>query len=315
MKVVTRIFLGFVAILLCGITACQVHYYKARRTPAVAGKVVDIETGEPIKGADVSVQVFGFPSNPIAAIASPPKWQLAGDMLKTDSQGSFSFPSQVPPLEDSGVSWWSYILWGPNKQTGIGVNVYTKDHITVASDSEGFEWKLDDFYETYFRGENNEKLVTVERERKGERSFEYTIKVKTAKTERDWEIKCKDTILHTGLGREPDETWVFNDLVGYLERFPEGEKAGDYVLLLLDRIAHGDSEANIDWGVSSGELDQKAIPILIKRNEKIIELASKITPTNHPGEVVTFSNYEQRIKSVKNCTFYLKKMCVSGEAR
>ena len=228
MKVVTRIMLGFVAILLCGITACQVHYYKARRTPAVSGKIVDIETGEPIKGADVSVQVFGFPSDPIAAIASPPKWQLAGDMLKTDSQGSFSFPSQVPPLEDSGVSWWSYILWGPDKQTGIGVNVYTKDHITVASDSEGFEWKLDDFYETYFRGENNEKLVTVERERKGERSFEYTIKVKTAITERDWEIKCKDTILHTRLGREPDETWLFNDLVGYLERFPEGEKAGDY---------------------------------------------------------------------------------------
>ncbi len=315
MKVVTRIMLGFVAILLCGITACQVHYYKARRTPAVSGKVVDIETGEPIKGADVSVQVFGFPSDPIAAIASPPKWQLAGDMLKTDSQGSFSFPSQVPPLKDSGVSPLSYIIWGPDEQIGLGINVFSKEHITVSSQTDGFEWTTDELYLHGPKQENGENAIIVSRKKIKEHEYQYTIKIKRAVTEMEWESKCGMTILHTGLGMEPDSEWLFRDLVGYLERYPEGKKAGDYALLLLDRIAKGDSPRNIDEEIDKKYLDKRLAKRIVERNQKILEVTSKIASPEYPRVVLTFSNYNKRRESVKKCTLYLQEKLLSGDEK
>ena len=88
-RLVRRIFLGFTLLLATAIAACQVHYYQARKTPAVRGIVRDMQTGKPIKDAYVCVTVFGFPADPVAAIASPPKWALAGTTVTTGADGRF----------------------------------------------------------------------------------------------------------------------------------------------------------------------------------------------------------------------------------
>jgi hypothetical protein len=244
-KVIKRILFVFVILFICGITACQIHYYRARRTPTVSGRVVDIETGEPIKDTDVLVKIYGFPSDPIAAFASPPKWLLASGILKTDSEGKFSFPSQVPPLEDSGVSWLSYLLWGPDEQIGIGVDAFPKEYITVASESEGFDWNKDPYFFTGYNGENDKSNICVSRQELEKQGFEYLIETKKAITEKDWQIKCHETILHYYSPTEKGTEWLFRDLVGYLEKYPNGEKAGVYIgkAMFIASVKHERAES------------------------------------------------------------------------
>lgn len=249
MKVVTRVMLGFVAILLCCVSACQFHYYKARRTPAVSGKVVDIETGQPIAGADVMVVIHGFPSDPAAAVASSGVFIAGGD-LKTDSEGKFLFASQTPRIKDSGTTLMSYIFWGPEKQIGIEVNVFSKEHITAASKTEGLDWKEDPFFESGYEGKNGDRFVRVSRKKQLKGEYQYLIETKKAVTEKEWQLKCHDTLLSCHDPEQKGDEWLFNDLVGYLERFPDGEKAGEYlnkaISISLARYERKDSPSNED---------------------------------------------------------------------
>ena len=126
-------FLGTAGVLVLCITACQVHYYRERRTPEVRGVVLDAESGKPVAGADVGATIFGFPSNPLAGLASPPRWALAGQTMTTKADGAFSLPSQRPSPAATGVSWLSYLLWGPMQKRSIGILVYAPEYIPLTA--------------------------------------------------------------------------------------------------------------------------------------------------------------------------------------
>lgn len=304
MKAFTKIMLGFVAILLCGITACQVHYYKARRTPVVSGKVVDIETGEPIKGADVDCSVFGNSNDPLT-LASPRNLGIVESCVKTNGNGEFTFPSQRPmPI---GVSWWSYYIWGPDTQTGIMVFVHSKDYLTVKSNSEGFNWTDDPCVANEFP--DKAALAVVQRKGDVKHGFEYTIKIKRAVTEEEWKRKCRETLEFTRSSIEPDETWRFEDLVGYLERFPDGEKAGEYLIKLCDIVIPlgRDFLDNPIYYKASNE----QIRIWVYRKNKVLELNEKnpaaIKKEKYPTE---YKNWSMEIQWVKEQTAKLEK-CIT----
>jgi hypothetical protein len=311
-RIIKRILLVFVILLICCITACQIHYFKARRTPAVSGRVVDIETGIPIAGADVSVQIFGFPADPMAAIASPPRWTLTRAYLKTDNKGEFFFPSEIPPLKNAGNSWWSYAVFGPDQQIGIGVYVFPKDHVTVASRTEGFDWNEDPLYLLGPKDEKGKLLVNVLRRHNNQSAFEYTLKTKKAENEKEWEAKCASTLLHYQdvahweSVDEPGETCLFNDLVGYLERYPNGEKAGEFLIKLCDIVIPlgRDFLDNPKYYKTSKE----QIKAWIYRKNKFLELNEKnptaIKKEKYPTD---YKNWLMEIQWVKEQTAKLEE--------
>ncbi len=297
MKVVTRIMLGFVAILLCGITACQVHYYKARRTPAVSGKVVDIETGEPIKGADVRIEILADFPNYVDKTA---RLSVAEGLLKTDKNGKFSFPSQELSFENMRVSLPYYLFLGPPPQAAIGVCVFSKDYITVPSETGGFEWKEDSFFYDGFKGEDGKQLIWITREKNIKKGFDYTVQVKKAVTEKDWEEKCRLTLLHTDISGEPDESFRFNDLVGYLERYPNGEKAGEYIGSLIE---HCDTAC----------YDDMKNQTQVQRKKMIKLLAFTLLAIDHADHITIYKlnmrfNMEKTIRGMKEALICLNKL-------
>ncbi|MGA9750649.1 MAG: hypothetical protein WBS54_02555 [Acidobacteriota bacterium] len=306
-----RGFLGAAGLLLLCITACQVHYYRERRTPEVRGVVLDAQSGRPVVGADVGVTVFGFPSNPLAGMASPPRWALAGEMLTTASDGTFILPSRCPSPTATGVSWLSYLLWGPMQKRSIGILVYAPEYIPLISEAHGFDWATDPWVAAASAGSGS--VVKVTRTGSLKAGFQYRLHVKRAVTQEDWEKKCALTKQIASSQGEPYQTWLFNDLTGYLERWPQGEKAGEYLLILMDQIADGDSPTNIDYSLRAGELSRAAIPIILKRNRAILDLASRMNPPQEPHRVVVaFANYEQRIEAIRLCTSYLETISIKG---
>ena len=306
-----RGFLGAAGLLLLCITACQVHYYRERKTPEVRGVVLDAESGKPVVGADVGVTVFGFPSNPLAGMASPPRWALTGEMLTTTSDGTFILPSRCPSPESSGVSWLSYLLWGPMQKRSIGILVYAPEYIPLISEADGFDWTTDPWVAAASAG--SKSVVKVTRTGSLKAGFRYTLHVRRAVTQKDWESKCALTKQVASSHGEPYQTWLFNDLTGYLERWPQREKAGEYLLILMDRIADGDSPANIDYALQAGELSGAEIPIILKRNRAILNLASRMNPPQEPYRVVvTFASYEQRLEAIRQCTSYLNTISSKG---
>jgi len=268
-----RAFTIIVVLMLCSISACQVHYYMARRTPAVSGKVVDIETGQPIAGADVMVVIHGFPSDPAAAVASSGVFIAGGD-LKTDSEGKFLFASQTPRIKDSGTTLMSYIFWGPEKQIGIEVNVFSKEHMTAASKTEGLDWKEDPFFEIGYEGKNGDRLVRVSRKKQLKGEYQYLIETKKAVTEKEWQLKCHDTLLSCHDPEQKGDEWLFNDLVGYLERFPDGEKAGEYLKLAWQGNQILCPNCAIEE-YKKGNLTKEQLNIDYKRACKLIQLEEK----------------------------------------
>ena len=292
-----RGFLGAAGLLLLCITACQVHYYRERRTPEVRGVVLDAESGKPVVGADVGVTVFGFPSNPLAGMASPPRWALTGEMLTTTSDGTFILPSRCPSPESSGVSWLSYLLWGPMQKRSIGILVYAPEDIPLISEADGFDWTTDPWVAAASAGSGS--AVKVTRTGSLKAGFRYTLHVRRAVTRKDWESKCALTKQVASSHGEPYQTWLFNDLTGYLERWPQGQKAGEYVVALADlAIAHG---ATLTEGGRLATLPTGTLEQAIKEQKEILMMMDRtplpalsynpVKQSNWPGDRAMISRF------------------------
>ena len=270
-----RVFLGTAGVLVLCITACQVHYYRERRTPEVRGVVLDAENGKPVAGADVGVTVFGFPSNPLAGMASPPRWALAGEMLTTTSDGTFILPSRCPSPESTGVSWLSYLLWGPMQKRSIGILVYAPEYIPLISEADGFDWTTDPWVAAASAG--SKSVVKVTRTGSLKAGFRYTLHMRRAVTRKDWESKCALTKQVASSHGEPYQTWLFNDLTGYLERWPQGEKAGEYYALLWETAAYRSCDY-MRQDLANGQLSRKELEVYSERGSKILALARGLNP-------------------------------------
>ncbi len=188
--------------------------------PPVRGVVVDISTGKPIEGA--IVQKFGegpvlFPSEHIEGL-----W-IDGAKAQglTSADGRFAFPAAAvrPRLRNSN---WLEALFPFEWLNTIRVRVWQKDHIGVDSDRHGMWWLQDN-------PADSKGYCKVIRYRLPFFGYHYKIFLKRAVTEKEWVMKIGSVNLGGIDAKEAaEQERLFHDLTGYLERWPQGEKAGEY---------------------------------------------------------------------------------------
>lgn len=117
----------------------------------------------------------------------------------------------------------------------VSLSVYTPEHITsqVREDvwrtpgsvryvPEGDGWYA---YRTQYAVFKRNSLFL--------RGYEYRIELQKARDEKEWEEKCRVSQQAMCFDQETQDRWVFNDFTTYLERWPEGGKAGEYFESLM----------------------------------------------------------------------------------
>jgi hypothetical protein len=238
-------------------------------TPPVRGVVVDAETGEPIPGVEIIRQGNGGAISGIGIVST------AG-CKQTHENGRFSIWGT---LESTMSTWWSYFvpIWSIER---IQLYIYHPDYVTSFTEVEigriGLTDRIVCNHESFEEGR-----VLYE-------SMRFKIKLAKPKTERDWSEKCGQAVRsymefqdHYGV-----DGWLFNDLVGYLERYPRGEKAWDYFTQLFP-LTGGDYERrDIKTAYLEGKYTKKDVEEIYRRNKKLIELSEKVKEPDEYREVV-----------------------------
>ncbi len=219
LKLKRRALKVFVGALLAGLTATLAGCAMGRAP--VSGVVLDKETGKPIKGVEVFVEAsyyFAYPAESEQGGAFGRGVSDAKGVFHLSSAGLFKGIDKtgIPPMY-----LFVTLIW-PRKIDGIEVRLYAKEYVTISVKAPvhlyGKRW--------------SKNGVTVEKKLKG---YVLTVKMTRATSEKTWIRKCDATILAAGyVPTEVGQRWVFNDLTGYLERWPHGEKAGGYILSLAD---------------------------------------------------------------------------------
>ncbi len=217
---------GCLVKLLVALVLLQVLFQWQRRCPPVRGEVVEHGTGRPVAGAIVHREMMGYSRNFLQYIGggstSP---LLPWKPRTTDSAGAFRFPTAWTALAADPLM----LLYGPPLRTGISILVYSPDHIPVVSYLDGFDPSVHE-------GRSRSGFA-FHLERKGTfwLGYRYRIEMERAETQEQWEAKCAATLSLSGryAPREIADEWVFQDLTRYLERWPQGEKAGEYGLFLI----------------------------------------------------------------------------------
>ena len=262
-----RGFLGAAGLLLLCITACQAYYYHERLLPAISGVVLDMQTGKPISGAQVGATYLG-PMESLAAPARPIPIG-GGGTGKTDAQGRFSFPSAKLPVSSP-----VYFLFGPNEVAGIWLVAYSRDYVTCLSESGGLNWKQDKRLASY-------SGVSLDREGSKWKGFRYTIRLARPESEEQWQEKTGLTLrAASSLPQELADRWRFDDLIGYLERWPQGGMARKYYDLLWESANLVPCNPYERDDFARGELSRERLRTYCDRAAKIIAIAKgfKVPP-------------------------------------
>jgi hypothetical protein len=286
--------------------------------PAVRGVVVDRDNRQPIPGVEVYEAAEGYFFPQEKAVLS-----MGGETSRcTSADGAFSFKGGV------GMRWGFF--WPLQYVDRVALWVYAKDYIPLSiaevNAMTSASLKQSTHKGSYRReGEREvfpDEYGLVERERLFLQGWGLRIEMVKPLNKEQWEVKCRRTLAFRSENPSgaydvhPEDAWVFQDLTAYLERWPEDDKAGNYLLILMDQIARGDSPANIDDELRSGELRCTELPAIVEKNNKILKLASSMAPPKQPYRVtVTFPSYEQRLKAIQECTAYLEQLSGNGGAK
>ncbi|MEW6758689.1 MAG: hypothetical protein AB1347_10750 [Acidobacteriota bacterium] len=106
----------------------------------------------------------------------------------------------------------------------------------------------------------------------------YRIEMERAETQEQWEAKCAATLSLSGryAPREIADEWVFQDLTRYLERWPQGEKAGEYFSSLLSTALLETCES-LEEDLRSGTLRRNDAELYLRRNAEILRLSAYVS--------------------------------------
>lgn len=284
--------LGIIVLVLIILEgALQIVFQYQRRCPPVSGLIVDRDTGKPIAGALVTRNMLGRSRNPIYGLAgsSGPGALLPFTLARSDGQGEFSFPSaktMMRPLQ-SGDPF--IYLYGPDVREGLEVIVYAPDYIPARSHEEGFAWEKEQWLTMDVQKTKTSKDpkwqiygptgFAVSRKGSLRKGYTYRIEMVKAVTEGQWEEKCNATVMLASkyMWGYIANQWLFNDLAGYLERWPEGEKAGEYLRKLIEMawpIAKG--EEAYCYSNPRLETTKEELELALEANRKVQELLPRI---------------------------------------
>ena len=226
--------------------------------PPVRGIVVDKDTGAPIAGAEVLKAAEGFFFVP----AVGGRYFGATGQARTGSDGRFSFAGTVGRPSPNKASWFN-VLWPFQWIDTIHVAVWDEQYIGADSGKQGLCWGSDIPRRTAGNS-------TVERFRLPILGYWYKIKLSRPQTEADWQEKIGSVSLY--FDDETRNRRLFTDLTGYLERWPEGEKAGEYYRLVWETAALGSCDYMREE-LANGELTRAQLRTLCDRAAKIVSLA------------------------------------------
>jgi hypothetical protein len=219
------------------------------------------------------VQKFGegpfiFPSEKIEGL------HVAGAdaQATTGANGRFSFPpAAVRPTP--GKAGWLGTLYPFQWFNTVKVRVWEKDYIGVNSYKKGLWWSKSN-------PRDSGGYCKVVRYRIPFIGFFYRISLKKAVTEKEWVTKIGSVNL-SGLplpqSKDVEQQRLFDDLTGYLERWPKGERAGTYYSRLWEtaNLVPCSSYERDDF--QKGNLSRERLKLYCKRAAKIIALADKFS--------------------------------------
>ena len=271
------------AAAIVGYEHLQRVYEAERRCPPVSGVVMDRDTGLPVPGAFVSRQMMGANQNPSSGLggSSGPEPLLRFAERTTDEQGRFSFPADKTVLAGG---FWEHLL-GPDTREGIRLVVYARDYLPACSEALGFGWTKEEWKAIdWSKGPDTWRVVgpldfSATRQGSLETSYAYRIALIKAVTQAQWEEKCHETWLLNSLyiPKSISDEWLFNDLTGYLERWPDGEKAGEYYKQAWETANLSPCNPYEQDDFARGAISKEQMRIYCDRAAKIINLAESFT--------------------------------------
>lgn len=271
--------------------ALQIVFQIQRRCPPISGVIVDRETGKPVPGAFVTRQMLGMSRNPLYYLggSSGPTPLLPFASVLTNPEGRFAFPADRTVMKPSDSGDPFIYVYGPDIRQAIRLVVYSPEYIPVRSQEEGFDWKKEkwlslDMEHTHDMRNPRWKVAgptgfTVERTGSLWSGYQYRIEMTKAVTEAQWEEKCHETWLLNSLyiPKSISDEWLFNDLTGYLERWPQGEKAAEYYKQVWETANLSPCNPYERDDFARGEISREQLRMYCDRAAKIIALADTFT--------------------------------------
>jgi|GEM_PF-5007693 len=258
------------------------------RRPPVWGRVVNMETGRPIAGAEVYVEaayaVLG-PGGP----AGPGGSGLGHGT--TSASGFFFIPAK------------GHLVVGPWWTLATGLGVYSPDYVTCATEREGIWARGNSCRPSRYAKVWWLRIPIV--------GHVCCVAIARAETEEQWRQKCETTIQVRELSRyEHTDQWLLNDLTGYLRKWPEGKDSERFLSALFD-TAYLCTPDRIEDDLSSRRLTKADLVMLYKRDMLILEklrqipLASPEKKQQMPG----LSAKDQKFleQSVQNLQRYVEE--------
>jgi len=235
--------------------------------PPVRGVVVDIDTGKPIQGAIVQKSASG----PFLIYSEGPSGARTGGadaQMVTGPDGRFSFPGAFahPTRKDTAAF---DVYWPFQWLDSIDLSVWQRDYIGASSFKIGMWW----FRES---PERSEGYCRVERYRIPFLGYRYRILLKKPATEAEWQVKIGSVDLGGGVKRdEQEQQRLFDDLTGYLERWPHGDHAAGYFSSLLPTAMLASCDYTREQYLS-GRWTAEDLRTSIKRMKAILSLSKTV---------------------------------------
>jgi|GEM_PF-3916609 hypothetical protein len=275
----------------------------AQWTPPVRGIVVDAETGKPIEGVEIIRQGQG---GTIAPTEKEYSWTSCPNNTTTSKDGTFNIPGTLKSglkgeIQLTPTVWIDELaLYADHREYVCSNSPYGKTHPAMVDAKKPYKPTINGWEEA----RSPYGYAFYERRRLWFfRGYEYRIRINKADTEEEWRAKCECAMNANFkfMQSEPTDKWLFDDLVGYLERFPDGEKAGRYLIKAIN--------------VSLLRYEEKEAPtyegMLVFSNEArlLLDLATKIPIPSEPWGLRV--GYEQNINALSRELFkaeqYLEK--------
>ena len=198
-------------------------------SPPLRGVVVDAKTGEAISSAEIRVRPTGFF---FPAIESSQAVLYGRETAScTDAKGRYFVPgsaARAVPGRAGILDVFSPIQWLTHVQVAVWAPGYGANVIEIPSYAVVPWW----------RQTNDKERWQARRLRLPVLGFWVHLALRKPEGEQEWRRLCGQAVTAHAEGIIPDE-WLFNDLTGYLERWPQGEKAATYFDALRPTCALG----------------------------------------------------------------------------
>jgi hypothetical protein len=278
------------------------------RRPPIHGVVVDAETGQPLAGVEICAAAR---FTVLVPVETADRQRGGGGLGVTDKKGRFSLPS-------ASCVWWHAsegadepILWGffiPKWMNEIELHVYDSNYMTQNFGAPP------SFLIPYFAPPG--ATPAFHRWRVPFFGYYYKIVLQKPRDESQWRQKSNNTLMASQyLPGAIAQRWLFNDLTGYLERWPEGEKAATYFSALLGTgLIESCETLKQDWG--SKEITREALQIYYERNKKILGIAARVQMEKEPIRKKSEEEEMQAMQDLVPCMDQLlesRKVQAGGE--